>query len=265
MSNAVITNETLTLIANAIRMKGGASGTMKPSQMPSAIASIPASGTYQSKTVHPSTSEQVVSPSTGYDALSSVTVEAMDLQAKSVTPTSSQQIVRADSGKDGLSSVTVAPVYVPSFMSKEISANGIYNAGADGVDGYSSVTVAVPPPANVFPKLWVNPNPSSSFAAQTVSLDLSGYDYILMRCKYHYSDTATDDNFASLWLPSDTRNQVLLSVNNVNGYLKFGGSNNYSRMVNVSTTGVTFGVATTNHNDYCIPISIYGVNGSFGT
>lgn len=65
-------------IADAIRNKNGSSNTYTPEQMPSAINAIPTGGgTYQSKTVSPTTSSQTVTADGGYDALSSVTINAI--------------------------------------------------------------------------------------------------------------------------------------------------------------------------------------------
>lgn len=92
----------------------------------------------QTKSVNPTTSQQVVEPDTGYDGLSAVTVGAVtssidsniqagniksgvqilgvngtytgggsNYQQKTVTPSASQQVVSADSGYDALSQVTV--------------------------------------------------------------------------------------------------------------------------------------------------------------
>ena len=92
----------------------------------------------QTKSVNPTTSQQVVEPDNGYDGLSAVTVGAVtssidsniqagniksgvnilgvngtytgggsNYQQKTVTPSSSQQVVSADSGYDALSQVTV--------------------------------------------------------------------------------------------------------------------------------------------------------------
>lgn len=64
--------------------------------LPTLIGSIQSGGTMQSKTVDPSTSQIVVEPDTGYDGLSSVTVNAVELQSKTVTPSSSTQVITPD-------------------------------------------------------------------------------------------------------------------------------------------------------------------------
>ena len=84
----------------------------------------------QTKTITPTSSQQVVNPDTGYDGFSQVTVEAggstINNQDKSVSPTESQQIIEADSGYTGLGTVTVGAIsstYVGSGISRKSSSD----------------------------------------------------------------------------------------------------------------------------------------------
>ena len=84
----------------------------------------------QTKTITPTTSQQVVNPDEGYDGFSQVTVNAggqqINNQNKSVTPTESQQSVTADSGYTGLGTVTVDAIsstYVGSGIARKSSSD----------------------------------------------------------------------------------------------------------------------------------------------
>ena len=101
--------------------------------------------------------------------------------------------------------------------------------------------------------LWTNASPTSAFAAQTVALDLSGYDAVLIdvNCAYELPDFGTcfvcmvgRGGFMDVWASSQ--------------------NNKYSREATVASTGVTFGqgyFGTGANNNCAIPYRIYGIKG----
>lgn len=100
---------------------------------------VPASGTYQTKTVTPTESTQVIEADSGYDALESVTVNAISSTyvgsgvtrqaAATITPaTSSQVAVAADRYTTGAVTVGAIPSqYIVPSGSQTITENGTYD------------------------------------------------------------------------------------------------------------------------------------------
>lgn len=121
--------------------------------------------TYQSKTISPSTSVQTVTADSGYDALSDVTVNAIQTETKSVTPTTSTQKVTPTSGKY-LTEVSISAIQTET---KSVTSNGTYKPTSGKY--FSSVTVNVPSETFNTQTKTVTPTEST----QTISPD-NGYN-----------------------------------------------------------------------------------------
>ena len=98
----------------------------------------------QSKTVKSTTSKQTVSPDSGYDGFSSVTVSPIKLQSKSVSPLTTALKVFPDTSYDGLSQVTVKKMDLVSKTVTPTNEVQTVQPGA-GYDGLSSVVVNAAP------------------------------------------------------------------------------------------------------------------------
>lgn len=100
--------------------------------------------------------------------------------------------------------------------------------------------------------LWTNPNPTSSFGAQTVALDLSKYIFVYILLVPEGSDTGYVGQLCKIG-----ETQILISslVNNSSAFCRV-------RKVTITTTGLKFqtGYAgTSGSGDLCKPYKIYGL------
>lgn len=112
-------------------------------------------------------------------------------------------------------------------------------------------------PLSIVGPLWTNPNPTSTFAAQTISLDLSGYDAILVVIKKQTAENIFVTAFAT------EKNKTFRA--------NFPSHMFYYREFSFSDTGVTFqdGKANTSYgnanaatyNNDTFPYQIYGIKG----
>lgn len=99
--------------------------------------------TLQSKSVTPGTSAQTVTPDSGYDGLSQVTVGAVQVQEKTVTPGTSAQTVTPDAGKY-LSKVTVGAVAgEPVLSALGVSPTAVTVPAGTAADGIKSYLTAM--------------------------------------------------------------------------------------------------------------------------
>lgn len=100
--------------------------------------------------------------------------------------------------------------------------------------------------------LWENASPTSSFSAQTISLDLSEYRLIFVVCKGDTGDT----NYPTALAEFNT----LTQIGTFNGYTRF-------RTFTATATGVQFGGGykqtsysnDSSDNSATIPYKIYGI------
>lgn len=106
--------------------------------------------------------------------------------------------------------------------------------------------------------LWTNPNPTSNFSAQTVSIDLSGYEAIIIGGKGYLSNLY--EEYA--YLTKDTNNKYYaFGLENSSTHVFGGGVG--GRNITISNSGITFstgyranGVAGA---EFGVPLHIYGI------
>lgn len=138
--------DTFTAIANAIRGKLGVQTTYTPTQMSSAIASIPTQKPEQTKSVTATTSQQTVSPDSG-KVLSSVTVNP---QVHSATYTPTGYSNANDMGAQNNYRYVDTSGYQPTSITPSdsspvaVSSGGIYQMGGNGYAIESQPTSITP-------------------------------------------------------------------------------------------------------------------------
>lgn len=102
--------------------------------------------------------------------------------------------------------------------------------------------------------LWTNASPTSAFAAQTVSLDLSGYDFVLVYAMWSKTYQQPVPPFFAFIGIVDA---ILIGLQSNNAA-------SLERSFNVTSTGVAFGVGKlggSTNNEMLIPYRIYGIKG----
>jgi hypothetical protein len=102
--------------------------------------------------------------------------------------------------------------------------------------------------------LWENASPTSSYAANTESLDLSNYDAVFLIYRNWPSNDYEYGFITVIGMVGQTTMVQLVSQENKSGW----------RKATTAASGVTFTDCHYNagiHNDYCVPLYIYGIKG----
>lgn len=197
-----------------------------------------------------------------------------------VNTATNAEIFRITSGKINTDTVVLECTFAdPSYITSDVtwtSYDGyIAFTGTCTTATTANVTMAYKTENSISDRLltllWENPNPTSSFAAQTISLDLSQYDVILF-------DIKADTNNSYGYQYSKSRNigfiNETIALHTLNYIVPNGlsGQNVYTRTRNatISTSGITFGAGYTKKvsdsdvatvdNTTCIPLKIYGIS-----
>lgn len=103
--------------------------------------------------------------------------------------------------------------------------------------------------------LWTNPNPGSKFSGQTIPLDLTNYDGVIIEFNVANS---VNSLLTRAYIKKSDGSQYL----SVGGLYNQSNAKSRGRTVSVSNTGIVLGNGYTDATDNgaCIPIKIYGTN-----
>ena len=163
--------------------------------------------------------------------------------------------------------IEISGAYHKGFTSSTVTqnlTNYIIPYAIYGIKNKINVTTAVVTDKGQHTDLlWENAATSSEFAAQTIALDLNGYDEVEIAYRPFNATTATKSEVCCVG--KGTILDLVMSNNGFGaGSLTFGGF----RSVNTSTTGVTFDTAYNYagvDDRCCIPTAIYGIKHNAAT
>lgn len=170
-----------------------------------------------------------------------------------VIPTKTSDLTNDSGFVNASQAAAVAPVQSVNGQTGNVSA--IPSGGTEGqVLVKSSGTDYATEwklPLSIVGPLWTNPNPTSAFAAQTIALDLSGFDAVIIVNRHWTNNTL----YRSHYVPIDGNSYGCPVQNNAGAWA--------GRTCSAIVSGVTFdiGVGTAADASAAVPVEIYGIKG----
>jgi hypothetical protein len=129
------------------------------------------------------------------------------------------------------------------------ACNNKYNSGYNA--GLVSATLTMT-------LLWTNSSPTSSFTPQTISVDLSGYNYAML----DFRATTNSETQVTKYFLIPIGSMLLAGASTAYTTSPIGWSKTYVRCALATSTGVEFSYGfyqSASNNAYAIPLHIYGV------
>ena len=146
MAQVLITDTKLNNLANAVASKAEISTPLTIQQMIDAVNGLDTGGVYlnlQSKTISPTSSSQTITPDSGYNGLSSVTVNPVNSTTLNVSANGtysatngnfySQVVVAIEDSKVNLQSKTATPSNVPVSVTPDTGYHGLSSVTIDPI------------------------------------------------------------------------------------------------------------------------------------
>ena len=129
---------------------------------------------------------------------------------------------------------------------KTINNNSILGSG----------DLSILPAALTVDTLWTNANPSSAFAAQTLTIDLTGYEMILVN--YKWAATSTTELFTVISYNEIGEGATVAAIYNARSYREFQVVVTGLQIADCYHSDTVTGTMAVNNN-YMVPYKIYGI------